>query len=338
MNRPIETRGTGAERNLYPLYSAKEVAEWPGIDWLVDGVIQQGSAVLLYGESRIGKSFLALDLAVALAAGNNWFGYPVRRSRVIFFAAESPAGLRQRLCAHRVWNSSELPDQLSFMRSQLDLSRTEDIDRLIATIQGKADVLVVDTFNAASAEVDENSSREIGRVLNGVRRIVSELGCTVIFVHHCGWSDHDRPRGHSSLAAAMDTRILVTRESGHPSWRVRGQREGADTEPHKYALREVPMPDGSGSSCAVEPLSLAAAKVFPSPTSKNQKVALRVAEALLASPSGCPLTLEKLIAQTAPELDVDERHRKERATEAIRALLRDRFLTEGTDGSLSLVR
>ena len=92
---PMLGHSTGTKG--YPLYTGQEVAQWPRASWLVDGVIQKQSSALIYGESRIGKSFLALDLAYKLASGSPWFGYHVKPSKVIFFAAESPDRKSTRL-------------------------------------------------------------------------------------------------------------------------------------------------------------------------------------------------------------------------------------------------
>jgi RecA-family ATPase len=75
-NRRVNLKG-------YPLYSANDVANWPRIDWLVEGIIQRSSSAVIFGESRIGKSFLALDLATKLAKGEDWFGYAVKPCKVI---------------------------------------------------------------------------------------------------------------------------------------------------------------------------------------------------------------------------------------------------------------
>lgn len=333
---PVQEPG----RPRYPLYTAKEVAAlWPRVEWLVNGVIQRNSAVLLYGESRIGKSFLALDLAVKLACGSDWFGYPVTKSRVIFYAAESPSGLPLRIKAHAQWNGQEVPDDLQFMNAVVDLSRPEDIEKLIATVQGCADIVFIDTLNAAAAEIDENSSKEMGRVLAGVRRVVAEAGCSVVLVHHCGWSDHDRPRGHSSLNAAADTRILVSRDSGHPSWRIKGQREGANTEAHRYALRVIELPEGIGTSCAVEPLQTdPAQKIHPAAASKHQRVVLSVAEDCLKGPDGTMLKADDIISRAAPIIEATDRHRRLRAAEGFNGLLKQGLLRVSDEGFVSLVR
>lgn len=339
MSSIIHATAPEGGRVPFPLYSAEGVAQWPRVSWIVEGVIQRQSLALVYGQSRIGKSFLVLDLAMKLASGEHWFGYRVEPSRVIYFAAEGPSGLPQRLEAHTIWNGHAAHPSLRFMRDQLDLCSVDDAGRLFDTVRGRADVLIVDTLSAASVAMDDAQSKEMGLVLGHLRPIVTELGCTVILVHHCGWADQDRPRGHSRLPAAADTRIHVAKTSAGRSWRVKGQREGADTEAHRYALRVIELPEGGGTSCAVEPLQAdPAQKIHPTAASKHQRVVLSVAEDCLKGPDGTMLKADDIISRAAPIIEASDRHRKQRAAEAFSGLLKQGLLRVSDEGFVSIVR
>ena len=336
MNEILSVQKSNHTSKGYPLYSANDVSFWPRSEWLVDGIIQRRSSAVIFGESRIGKSFLALDLASKLASGDSWFGYPVKKCNVIYFPAESPLGLHQRLEAMRVQTGNQFPQNLQFMRSSVDVSNPEDVTKVIATVSDSADVLFIDTFNAVASSSDENSSKEMGRILNGVRRIIDETGCTVIFVHHCGWSDHDRLRGHSSFSAAMDTRIAVTRDSGHPAWKVKGQREGADTESHKYELRVIDLPDLECSSCVVMPIDNSPArKISPQPRTENQKTCLNVAKELLSN-SQSQVKVDNLIDESTKLMNADIKHRRQRSKESVDALLKSGFIDVDDKGFITL--
>jgi len=336
MSEEMSVKNLNSNVKGYTLYSANDVAFWPRSEWLVEGIIQRRSSAVIFGESRIGKSFLALDLATKLANGEDWFGYSVKKCNVIYFPAESPLGLHQRLEAMRVHSSHQFPKNLKFMRSSVDVSNSDDVTKVIATVSNSADVLFIDTFNAVASSIDENSSKEIGKILNGVRRIIDETGCTVIFIHHCGWSDHDRLRGHSSFSAAMDTRIVVTRESGHPAWKVKGQREGADTESHKYALRVIELPALAGSSCVVMPIDNSPArKISPQPRTENQKTCLNVARELL-SISQSQVKVDNLIDESTKLMNADIKHRRQRSKESVDALVKAGFINVDDKGYITL--
>jgi hypothetical protein len=57
--------------------------------------------------------------------------------------------------------------------------------------------------------------------------IREEFGCAVIIVHHCG-TDDSRPRGHSSLGAAVDVQLAVSREGACAQMTIEWMKEGAE--------------------------------------------------------------------------------------------------------------
>lgn len=76
---PSQPQGPPPKREL--LVSAEEFLSNPlsEIDWLVDGVIERGSNGFIAAAPKVGKSFLATDLVLSLAAGKPWLGFAVKR-------------------------------------------------------------------------------------------------------------------------------------------------------------------------------------------------------------------------------------------------------------------
>lgn len=64
-------------------------------EWLVKNVLTRGEQAMLVGASQSGKSFLAIDLAFAIARGVPWFGNKTRKGLVVYQAGESAKGVRQ---------------------------------------------------------------------------------------------------------------------------------------------------------------------------------------------------------------------------------------------------
>src|SRR5690606_37475115 len=97
-------------------------------EYLIKGVLTQNEISMLLGESQSGKSFLAIDIDMAVARGVPWFGHRVVRGGVVYQAGESATGVRRkRLPAYRIGN--EITDQrLPFVLLQgpLDLYSGED--------------------------------------------------------------------------------------------------------------------------------------------------------------------------------------------------------------------
>ncbi len=95
-------RAAWDERNgegSFKFLSAKDLQRVPGMPWRVDGVIPGAGLAGLYGPSGVGKTFLALDLAAAVAGGRVWFGHKTVQGRVVYVVLEGRAGLRNRIDA-----------------------------------------------------------------------------------------------------------------------------------------------------------------------------------------------------------------------------------------------
>ena len=69
--------------------------------WLVQDVLPQEGLALLIGHPRIGKSSLAIDIGMHVAAGIDWNTRNTRHGTVIYLGAEGQKGLRNRIAAWR---------------------------------------------------------------------------------------------------------------------------------------------------------------------------------------------------------------------------------------------
>ena len=79
-------------------YRIHELENLPKINWLIKDILVDRGIATIYGESGSTKSFLAIDLALHLASGSEWFGLPVSREiPVVYTALEGFTGLRKRI-------------------------------------------------------------------------------------------------------------------------------------------------------------------------------------------------------------------------------------------------
>ncbi len=82
---------TGSSLNLSEFYPRDEAEQndRPDPEWVVDGWLQKSSLVLLFGPPGSYKSFIALDIALAMSAGRNPLGLPMSSS------GRNPLGLHR---------------------------------------------------------------------------------------------------------------------------------------------------------------------------------------------------------------------------------------------------
>ena len=99
----------------YKLLGADDVRNLPALAWRVRGVLPAVGLAGLYGPSASGKSFLALDMAAAIAEGRRWFDCRVEAAPVVYAALEGEGGFRLRVAAWEAHTGRALPDGLAMV-------------------------------------------------------------------------------------------------------------------------------------------------------------------------------------------------------------------------------
>jgi len=258
----------------FKLLSAAELRSLPALGWRISGVLPSTGLAAIYGASSSGKSFLGFDMAAAIASGQNWFGHRVEHAPVVYVALEGEAGFKLRGQAWEAHRGHALPCDLHMILQPFRLTNEHDVDDLAAVIPTGA-VVFIDTLNRAAPTADENNSRDMGRILEAAKRLQSLTNGLVVLIHHPGKDAARGLRGHSSLGAALDASIEVTRKGDHRKWSVAKAKDGDDCVAHAFRLEvEVLGTNNYGesiTSCTVRPqISAAVVMKVKSPQGGNQ--------------------------------------------------------------------
>jgi AAA domain len=189
-------------------------------DWLVSGWLSRRDRSVLAGDSKAGKSFLALELALCVAFGRDLFGLPTKRGGVVYQVGEGLLGFKKRLRAWRAYYGVDFTRQIPFrlLQKSIDIYRDFDmVDALIeeilahaATFDAPLQLVVIDTLAKASIGADENAVKDMGIVFANVERINQRCGCHVMLVHHL--TKGGAVRGSTSVYAGVDQVLLLTRD------------------------------------------------------------------------------------------------------------------------------
>jgi RecA-family ATPase len=173
-----------------PVQPAWRLADCPEQQrWLVDGLWSEEAVGIIGGEPKCCKSFLALDLAVAVAAGVPCLRrFAVSRpGRVLLYPAEDALHtVRRRLegiCAAAGASLAELDVQV-ITASSLRLDLDADCARLDETVARlKPRLLVLDPF-VRLHRIDENVSGDVTPLLAFLRELQRRHAVAVAVVHH----------------------------------------------------------------------------------------------------------------------------------------------------------
>ena len=184
----------------------------------VHGLLIEGAMSVVYGPSNCGKSFWCLHLAAAVATGTDFFGAGTDSGAVLYFGLEGSVGIRNRGLALKkkglLPKGSPLHQCFSPL-SLLEEGHTDLVAQTAARIEAESGqslkLIVVDTYARAMAGGDENNGQDTSVVVARVDAIRAATGAHVMLIHHCGKDEARGARGHSSLRAATDTEIEITR-------------------------------------------------------------------------------------------------------------------------------
>lgn len=217
----------------------------------VEGLLGVGASSLIYGPSNVAKTFEVLDLCACIATGRPFRDeLEVDQGAVLILALEGRGGMLNRLEAlrRRELITAETPLFLSFDHVELTTGtygqRVAETCRKIEREDGVSfKLIVIDTLSRAMAGGDENSGRDMMIAVGEIDLIRGETGAHVMIIHHTGKDETRGARGSSTLRAAVDTEIELSRPEGSliTTARVTKQRDFQIGPPMPFSLEVVEL-------------------------------------------------------------------------------------------------
>lgn len=203
---------------------------------LIHGVLRRGEAGLLVSKAKAGKSYTAIEAAVAVSCGLDWLGYRCERGRVLYIDPELSQVEFDNRCKRVAEAMGADPLEVSERTQswQLDGVLIKDepptIEYVAATIAKFAgeesfDLIVIDSASFL-VRGDENASVDVRRFWAYVGRIRRATGAAVLVIHHEGHArsgDRDaiaRARGSSAWGDCPGSPLALTEifpSAGEPS-------------------------------------------------------------------------------------------------------------------------
>jgi hypothetical protein len=249
--------------------------------WLVTGLWGEQAVGIVGGEPKCCKSFLALDLAVAVASGMPCLRrFSVSRAgRVLLFAAEDALHIvRRRLEGISAAAGVALADldiqviTSPVLRLDLDADR-RNLAETVARLQPR--LLILDPF-VRLHRIDENASCEVAPLLAYLRELQRRHGVAVLVVHHArkgggGMRAGQALRGSSEFHAWGDSNLYLRRDGDDLSLSVE-HRAAAALSPMTIELAQ------RGDALALE-VADRREPVTPAPSSLDDRIEAVLAEA-----------------------------------------------------------
>lgn len=206
-------------------------ADLPARPWLVENLLMDGQVTMLTGRGGDGKSLLALQLAVMVAARADfgWWQPRERRNVLVLNAEDNIDEQRRRLlgaCDVMDVDPRLLEGRLFTMdRETLVLVHRDPADDMVKPsplygrlaeliAENNIGLVVIDPLVEAHINLDENSNADMKELVLMLRRLARQREIPLLIVHHsrkgATSGDQDGARGGSALVNAC--RVVVTVE------------------------------------------------------------------------------------------------------------------------------
>ena len=262
------TETTQSESEAYnPTPQLLNIEAWDTIKdepvrWIIENVLPEKGFAALYGPPGSYKSFIALDIAEAVATGRQWMGNQVTNpGAVLYIAGEGHGGIGARIKACKINHQTQDGAEIYVIRYQLNLRSSADdfnllmesIDDLIERTGIELRLVQIDTLARAFGGGNENDSQDMGAFIHNAGRLQRKLDCALMVLHHSGKDATKGLRGHSSLLGAVDTQLelqkLVTDDlkegvAGQGTLTISKQKDGQDNLKFGFEMVQININQG----------------------------------------------------------------------------------------------
>jgi hypothetical protein len=222
----------------------------------VDGLIEEDSLGLIFGDPGCCKTFIAVDLASCVATGTPFHGREVKQGSVFYIAGEGHNGLARRFAAWAVDRGVSIKDAPLYKSTRgahfLDAESAATVTREVQSLadeNGDPAIIIIDTLARSFGGGDENSTKDMGAFVAAVDDLRACFpGSVVLIVHHSGHGAKDRARGASTLKGALDFEFQTKKEGGVITLENTKMKDAEPPKPMAFELQTVDLGNGAASA------------------------------------------------------------------------------------------
>lgn len=216
----------------------------PPVQWAVPGLLPAGLSFLV-AAPKMGKSWMALDLCLAVAAGGEWLGRKVNQGPTLYLDLEDSANRAQARMRTLLDGFTAAPETCTFrlLAPILGPDLFKILDEWIAANPG-AKVVCVDTFQKIKPATGKNETSYSAdyRICAPLQSWAQQHNICVLLVHHTkkgtGSADiFEGINGSQGLMGSADAVLLLTKGEGRFAEEATLSVTGRDVDMEQYAAR-----------------------------------------------------------------------------------------------------
>ena len=212
--------------------------EFPPISYVVPDLIPEGLSILA-GRPKVGKSWLALDVGIAVAAKRICLGDRRPTQGDVLYAAleDNPRRLQRRIDKILSPVSTDWPKRLTFATiwQRLDKGGVDDVAQWADSVTNPR-LCILDTLAGVRPIRTREGYIEDYESLATLHRLASERSLAILVLHHTRKMKADDPidtiSGTLGVAGCADTALIIARTAQGTTLYVRGR----DIEEAEHAV------------------------------------------------------------------------------------------------------
>jgi hypothetical protein len=220
---------------------------FPEVSYVVPGLIAEGLSILA-GRPKIGKSWLALDIAFAVASETTCYclgdKQPLQGDVLYCALEDNPRRLQRRIRKILTWCEMPWPKRLSLANAwrRLDDGGVDDLREWGNSVPNPR-LVILDTLAGIRPERRGLESVYDGdyRALQELHDWANKLGIAVVVLHHTRKMEAEDPldsiSGSLGLAGCADTSLVLNRTAQGTTLYLRGR----DVEEAEHAVSFDPV-------------------------------------------------------------------------------------------------
>lgn len=185
-------------------------SEPPPVRWVVENMICRGDIHLLIGEPGIGKSWLTMALALAVAdEGETFLNHPIlEHGRVLYLDEENPPDLIFSRFT-KLGMDKEAAKNIRYINNfGIRLDGRDALSVIEEALDFEPVLIVLDSLTRFHTEDENHAGAMAGLFHNAIKPLARETGAAVVLIHHANKSDSNssyrRSRGSGDITASVD--------------------------------------------------------------------------------------------------------------------------------------
>ena len=235
--------------------------------YILDGIIEAGSIVMIAGKEKIGKTYALQHLALCMAAELPWLGYEtmqddkggvlwvnldMKRETARRRTNEISNGLCEFLTQpyrpemfanfHMIHSKTFRDQGYDSLTFDGNADKTiAEMEKLIKDKRYNIKVCFIDSLIEIVGDLDENKSGDIGKMFRRIYQLRDETGCAFILVHH-NTKGGDRGRGSSAIFSSTELNLQLSEDVNNDDKLLLSTDGARDTAKNDIGMLKVWKP------------------------------------------------------------------------------------------------